>query len=192
MHDPSGRLREHGTTLSLTNMLRSLGVNIQCTMHNSGNDAFMTLVGLQLLLDPENTKVPVPKAVRDMCPIGTPRSATRSPSGLPSITLAPTPPVGFPVGKRPSNSGSPSSQSPRTPDGYFDQDFASVRSPGRSPSYYSMNDRALRRQSVLSTHDGRGPRPRVNSSGNADDLAEHITWLNFKHGVLNTAVLESS
>ncbi|KAI0936891.1 hypothetical protein AcV5_004919 [Taiwanofungus camphoratus] len=192
MHDPSGRLREHGTTLSLTNMLRSLGVNIQCTMHNSGNDAFMTLVGLQLLLDPENTKVPIPKAVRDMCPIGTPRSATRSPSGLPSITLAPTPPVGFPVGKRPSNSGSPSSQSPRTPDGYFDQDFASVRSPGRSPSYYSMNDRALRRQSVLSTHDGRGPRPRVNSSGNADDLAEHITWLNFKHGVLNTAVLESS
>jgi len=59
MQDPrTGQLRASGSTLSLSNLLSSTNVNIQCTMHNSGNDAFMCLFALQKLLDPKNTVTP--------------------------------------------------------------------------------------------------------------------------------------
>ncbi|KAJ7916522.1 hypothetical protein B0H13DRAFT_1997548 [Mycena leptocephala] len=78
--------RNHGSTLSLENLLRSLpspsdpqahnpalqtqvlvpgqfpqpGAMVPgVVLHNSGNDAFMCLYGLQLLLQPEGTQVPV-------------------------------------------------------------------------------------------------------------------------------------
>ncbi|KZT30967.1 hypothetical protein NEOLEDRAFT_1126655 [Neolentinus lepideus HHB14362 ss-1] len=54
----SGQARRQGSTLSLGNLLASLKVDVQCTLHNSGNDAMMCLFALQKLLDPENTKVP--------------------------------------------------------------------------------------------------------------------------------------
>ncbi|TFK56810.1 hypothetical protein OE88DRAFT_1650283 [Heliocybe sulcata] len=50
--------RRQGSTLSLGNLLASLKVDVQCTLHNSGNDAMMCLFALQKLLDPEHTKVP--------------------------------------------------------------------------------------------------------------------------------------
>jgi hypothetical protein len=60
MQDPrTGQPRASGSTLSLSNLLSSTNVDIQCTMHNSGNDAFMCLFALQKLLDPKNTVVPV-------------------------------------------------------------------------------------------------------------------------------------
>jgi hypothetical protein len=63
MQDPrTGQLRASGSTLSLGSLLSSLKVDVQCAMHNSGNDAFMSLFALQKLLDPENTPVPDMKA----------------------------------------------------------------------------------------------------------------------------------
>lgn len=58
MQDPTGKPRTPGSSLSLLNLLQSLGVDIQCALNNSGNDAFLGLLGLQLLLDPEHTKIP--------------------------------------------------------------------------------------------------------------------------------------
>ncbi|THH26577.1 hypothetical protein EUX98_g7612 [Antrodiella citrinella] len=85
MKDPSGQPRSKGSTLSLTNLLVSLGVDIQCQMHNSGNDAFMTLLALQLLLDPHRTKIPSTRG-RPMQPnMVIPRTASRSPG--PSIPM---------------------------------------------------------------------------------------------------------
>ena len=50
--------RQPGSTLSLTNLLRTVGVEPErtCKMHNAGNDAFMALTALQLLLEP-STKI---------------------------------------------------------------------------------------------------------------------------------------
>lgn len=50
--------RQPGATLSLTNLLRTFGIEPErtCKMHNAGNDAFMALTALQLLLEP-NTKI---------------------------------------------------------------------------------------------------------------------------------------
>jgi hypothetical protein len=50
--------RQTGSTLSLTNLIRTFGIEPErtCTMHNAGNDAFMALTALQLLLEPK-TKV---------------------------------------------------------------------------------------------------------------------------------------
>jgi hypothetical protein len=50
--------RQPGSTLSLTNLLRTFGIEPErtCKMHNAGNDAFMALTALQLLLEP-NTKI---------------------------------------------------------------------------------------------------------------------------------------
>lgn len=59
MQDPrTGQSRATGSTLSLGNLLTSLKVDVQCRMHNSGNDAFMCLFALQKLLDPEHTQLP--------------------------------------------------------------------------------------------------------------------------------------
>lgn len=79
MLDPkSGKLRMHGTTLSLENMLRSFAIPPltndgtpdphhqpiilpNCVMHNSGNDAFMCLFALQMLLEPGTTPPSIKK-----------------------------------------------------------------------------------------------------------------------------------
>ena len=59
MQDPrTGQARAEGSTLSLSNLLASTNVDVQCAMHNSGNDAFMCLFAMQKLLDPEGTAVP--------------------------------------------------------------------------------------------------------------------------------------
>lgn len=64
MLDAHNKARHPGTTLSLQNMLRSLNADIGCTWHCSGNDAFGTLLALQLLLQPENTQIPVIEPVK--------------------------------------------------------------------------------------------------------------------------------
>ncbi|OAX40998.1 hypothetical protein K503DRAFT_554028 [Rhizopogon vinicolor AM-OR11-026] len=59
MHDPkTGKLRTHGSTLSLGGLLHSLGLDPPCALHNAGNDAFLCLLALQKLLDPDNTHMP--------------------------------------------------------------------------------------------------------------------------------------
>ncbi|KZS93376.1 hypothetical protein SISNIDRAFT_549743 [Sistotremastrum niveocremeum HHB9708] len=60
MSGSNGQIRQQGSTLSLGNLLRTLNVDIQCALHNSGNDAFLALLALQLLLDPTGVPMPVP------------------------------------------------------------------------------------------------------------------------------------
>lgn len=96
MQEPSGRPREHGSNLSLPALLQSLGVDVQRILHNAGNAAFMTLLGLQLLLDPD-TKVPSFKAANGMA-AAMMRSANRSPATPPAIAFMPPPAVFPPMG----------------------------------------------------------------------------------------------
>ncbi|PCH34289.1 hypothetical protein WOLCODRAFT_148353 [Wolfiporia cocos MD-104 SS10] len=58
MQDRSGSPRKTSSTISLGRLLDSLGVDVNCKLHNAGNDAFLALLAFQLLLDPDNTKVP--------------------------------------------------------------------------------------------------------------------------------------
>ena len=69
MLDHSGQLRQPGSTLSLGNLLRSLNMEIQCTLHNSGNDAYMALLAMQMLLDPSSIKS-YPQPLRSKYPTG--------------------------------------------------------------------------------------------------------------------------
>lgn len=95
MEDPrTGQSRVSGSTLSLGNLLSSLKVDVQCAMHNSGNDAFMCLFALQKLLDPANT--PVPKT-RERKPsitpatMYTPSGGMQSPMSLGYLAVSPAP-----------------------------------------------------------------------------------------------------
>ena len=90
MQDPrTGQPRTPGSTLSLSNVLSSLKVDVQCTMHNSGNDAFMCLFALQKLLDPENTALPEMKGKNR-------KSASRGGSASP---MYPSPPLSVKPGQ---------------------------------------------------------------------------------------------
>ena len=102
MKDPSGQPRTQGSTLSLMNLLLSLGVDIQCQMHNSGNDAYMTLLALQLLLDPHNTKIPSMRGRATHPGMMISRATSRSPApGVPMMSLSASMPVLAPFGFSP-------------------------------------------------------------------------------------------
>lgn len=59
MHDPkTGKLRTQGSTLSLGGLLHSLGLDPTCALHNAGNDAFLCLLALQKIMDPDNAHMP--------------------------------------------------------------------------------------------------------------------------------------
>lgn len=60
MIDSHGKPRAPKTTISLPAALASLGVDARWSFHNSGNDAFSCLLALQMLIDRDNTKVPIP------------------------------------------------------------------------------------------------------------------------------------
>lgn len=53
-----GKPRQPGTQLSLLALLKSLGVDVQCALHNAGNDAYASLLALQLLLEKQKTAIP--------------------------------------------------------------------------------------------------------------------------------------
>jgi hypothetical protein len=152
----TGQPRSQGTTLSLGNCLRSLGVNVQATLHNSGNDAFLTLLALQLLLDPSSTKVPPAVVGR--------QGAVRIPAPLPLLDI----PVPAPHARAPGpTSGTPplrysgiftNSPNPSSPGALFSgstrySGYLSV-SPGASPSF-GQGDGYFGRQS---------PRPAASTS----------------------------
>lgn len=153
MKDSSGQPRSQSSTLSLTNLLLSLGVDIQCQMHNAGNDAFMTLLALQLLLDPHNTKIPVTRAIPMPPPMLIPRAASRSPGpGVPMIAVSPSipglspwMPAGF-ASPALSSSPDPDVVTSRRSSGYF---------PPAQPLASSMNGRR-RMGSGLSPNMGGG------------------------------------
>ena len=64
MVDSYGKSRAPRTTISLPAALVSLGVDARWSFHNSGNDAFSCLLALQMLIDRDNTKAPIPAIPR--------------------------------------------------------------------------------------------------------------------------------
>lgn len=64
MVDAFGKPRAPKTTVSLPAALASLGVDARWSFHNSGNDAFSCLLVLQMLIDADNTKPPMPAIPR--------------------------------------------------------------------------------------------------------------------------------
>jgi len=60
MVDSYGKPRAPKSTISLPAALASLGVDARWSFHNSGNDAFSCLLVLQMLIDRDNTKTPIP------------------------------------------------------------------------------------------------------------------------------------
>ncbi len=62
MTDPTGHPRSQNPSypLPLPSLLQSLGLDVQppLILNNSGNDAFLVLLALQLLLNAQDTKVP--------------------------------------------------------------------------------------------------------------------------------------
>ncbi|KAG6911406.1 hypothetical protein DXG01_016503 [Tephrocybe rancida] len=104
--------RSPGSTLSLENLLRSFSTHPlpgapapavlpTVMMHNAGNDAFMALFALQMLMDPEGTTAPVVKKGR----IGRPGGGS-PPTPLPrprSVMLASPVMMGYQAVAQPSN-----------------------------------------------------------------------------------------
>ncbi|KAK1218243.1 hypothetical protein PQX77_014616 [Marasmius sp. AFHP31] len=114
-------VRQAGSTLSLDNLLRTFTLNPSpdgrtsplllppVQLHNAGNDAFMTLWALQMLLDPKRTNAPTVKRRRvnsnpmlATLPMGIPMGIPNSPmhlqlpmtmnrTGLPGGSLPTTP-----------------------------------------------------------------------------------------------------
>lgn len=64
MVDSYGKPRAPKTTISLPAALASLGVEARWSFHNSGNDAFSSLLLLQMLIDRGGTKPPMPAIPR--------------------------------------------------------------------------------------------------------------------------------
>lgn len=95
MQEPSGKPRAKGSTLSLANLVQSLGVDVQVPLHNAGNDAFLTLLALQLLLDPEQTKVPNLRGRTVQQNIM--RNASRAPVGMAAMPMTPPMVPGMPM-----------------------------------------------------------------------------------------------
>ena len=60
MVDSQGKPRAPKTIISLPAALASLGVDARWSFHNSGNDAFSCLLALQMLIDRDNTRPPIP------------------------------------------------------------------------------------------------------------------------------------
>ncbi|KAI0783148.1 hypothetical protein C8Q75DRAFT_860280 [Abortiporus biennis] len=94
MQDPSGKPRQPGSTISLVNLLQSLGtdLHLQVALHNSGNDSFLSLLAFQLLMDPENTKKPTIRGRNQFTGMNMMRTGSRSPAGaMPGIPMPPLP-----------------------------------------------------------------------------------------------------
>ncbi|TFK90055.1 hypothetical protein K466DRAFT_404972 [Polyporus arcularius HHB13444] len=174
MLEPSGRPREHGSSLSLPALLQSLGVDVQRILHNAGNAAFMALLGLQFLLDPD-TKVPPFKASNGMAPMM--RSASRSPAMPPSIAFMPSPAV-FPamggMGMMPFPAAG--GLSPEV----FQEPSGSSRS-SFFPQQRSVSDHRLHASpNVAMTNGGRLPgRARVNSNS-VNEMGEQLGKMHIK------------
>lgn len=94
MVDSYGKPRAPKTTISLPAALTSLGVDTRWSFHNSGNDAFSSLLLLQMLIDRGNTKPPMPAIPRRGRNLGidTPRARTLS-TGLMGIPMQNSLPV---------------------------------------------------------------------------------------------------
>ncbi|KII93086.1 hypothetical protein PLICRDRAFT_170877 [Plicaturopsis crispa FD-325 SS-3] len=136
MLDPRGHPRAPNTSLSLASLLHSLPLDVRCVLHNSGNDAFLTLFAMQRLIDPDHTPA-APKWGSGTPPDARPRLS--SVPGHPS-TARMSPQMAYPVS--PLLTPLPSGQT-----GYFGLDVGEQRP--RVPKQVSPGgDRNSRRLSA--------------------------------------------
>ncbi|KAI9454905.1 hypothetical protein BJY52DRAFT_1282651 [Lactarius psammicola] len=84
----TGSPRQPSSLLSLRSILHSLHVPLDFALHNSGNDAFASLLAFQMLVDPKNTQAPPPRAQR---PAALTRSTTQG--SIPLLSPMLTPPA---------------------------------------------------------------------------------------------------
>lgn len=175
MLDPFGNPRTKGSTLALTNLLQSLGVDQQQTMHNSGNNSWLTLLALQLLLDPENTKMPDMRGrtlrqnvLHNAKRPGTASPASMIPSPMPMYGMMPmAPSMMYPM---------PSISPSLSPDVFVDSESSSRRSPGYFPNQLPPGGARPRKSSGLVPADGRATISRSASAG-VEDAAERMGHL---------------
>lgn len=168
MQDPAGNPRSQDSTLSLTNMLKSLGADMQWTLQNSGNHAFLTLLGFQLLIDGENTRVPV---IRNPNSAGIIKHHSWGPGNVPAITFNPSLPVPIvtPYGVVPAPS--PVMFPGLSPDLLMERDNSNPSS-RRSSGYYPNG---AERQRRLSSGFSPGPPLRARKESNGDlDIAARM------------------
>jgi len=116
--------------ISLSAVLRSLGVDVQCSFHNSGNDAFLSLLALQLLLDKDNTKVPQMRG-KSSNKNGA-RMGNWSASGMPAAQMPLVP--AFPMIPQPQLS--PAIVATYGMNAYLDNEFGAMR---RAPGHSNNN-----------------------------------------------------
>lgn len=91
MVDSHGKPRAPKTTISLPAALASLGVDARWSFHNSGNDAFSCLLVLQMLIDRDNTKAPIPSIPHrgKIAEGNIPRLRSPGPMGMPTYGSLP-------------------------------------------------------------------------------------------------------
>ncbi|KAI0323019.1 hypothetical protein OF83DRAFT_1090271 [Amylostereum chailletii] len=149
----TGQPRQPNSSLSLRSLVHSLSMNIEYPLHNSGNDAFVCLLALQLLLDPKNTKIPSPR----------PRVGRAAASGFTrSISMfSPTPMVPPPILMAPimpaTIASRPHSTSPHLS---FNAQTQPYGYSFRESSHPSFKDASTRRNgSVAVDEEGRITRP---------------------------------
>jgi hypothetical protein len=149
MDGKSGSPREPGSTLSLGNMLRSLGVDLRATLHNAGNDAFLALLALQIFVDPKHTAVPPTAGVMVRAPAPNIQIPTATGGGMAanmySVVPSPSMPVFNPGLAMASSTPSPSGLAAG---GYFDT-RRSWHSPGLAVPGSMGTSRNSRRLSAL-------------------------------------------
>ncbi|KAH9849184.1 hypothetical protein C2E23DRAFT_888373 [Lenzites betulinus] len=181
MQEPSGKSREQGSSLSLTALLQSLGVDTQRVLHNAGNAAYMCLLGLQMLLDPD-TKVPTPRAPNGMSAML--RGPGRSPSTAPAIAFVPSPPVFPQMGMMPG--GSPvmfPAGLGGTPDAFPDPSGNGRMS--YFPNHRTVSDHRLTPPG--GSFNGRVPgRQRVSSTNDVNEMGEHLAAINLKSRAMSS------
>ena len=116
--------------MSLKNTLGSLNADLGCKWHCSGNDAFGTLLALQLLLHPADTQIPVVRPIKRN-PTRTPGGGVNTTLGVGHLTPSPRSPRGAPL--PPSRLMSGYSENFEAPaQGSLQQGNATRRTPGHS------------------------------------------------------------
>ena len=153
MVDSYGKPRAPKTTISLPAALASLGVDARWSFHNSGNDAFSCLLVLQMLIDRDSTKAPVPVIPNRgrNAEVNALRARSWSPGPM-SIPTRNSLPVISAYGISDLGMNSPSPSRGTTGNHPTQNEFGSARRmPGRPNTFYGTNNRNSSTGELLSS-----------------------------------------
>ncbi|PVF96103.1 hypothetical protein CPB86DRAFT_787394 [Serendipita vermifera] len=145
--------RQAGSMLSLANLVASLGVDIsRFVFHNSGNDAYATLLALQLLLEPDT---PLEDLKLERNPDSTDTSLQSHP--ISPLSLSEQPSAGPDSKTNVSTKNSNSKEDPRTEEPFNRRPQRGSRGGSRGATYRQGSNR---RGQVRGRNAGRPPFPR--------------------------------